>query len=100
MRVVWTKFAREDVKAIRAYIARDSAYYARRFALRIADSVRVLRKLPELGQVVPEFDRYVVRERIVQNYRVLYAVDKDQVVVLAVVHAARDIDSITLPERN
>jgi toxin ParE1/3/4 len=58
-----------------------------------------LRKFPELGQVAPEFDRYVVRVRIVQNYRVLYTVDKDEIVVLAVVHAARDTKSIMLPER-
>jgi len=98
MRVVWTKFAHEDLKAIRAYIARDSAYYAARFAQRIVNAVKALRKFPELGPVVLKFDRYVVRERIVQNYRVLYTVEEDQVVVLAVVHAARDMESITLPE--
>jgi toxin ParE1/3/4 len=99
MRVVWTKFAHEDLKAIRAYIARDSAYYAARHVRRVADAVRALRQFPELGQVVPEFSRYVVRERIVQNYRVLYTIKNDRVVILAVVHAARDINSITLPER-
>jgi addiction module RelE/StbE family toxin len=99
MRVVWAKSAIEDLKAIRAYIARDSAYYAARFAQRIANAIKALRSFPELGQVIPKFGRYVVRERIVQNYRVLYTVEKDSVVILAVVHAARDMDSITLPER-
>jgi toxin ParE1/3/4 len=100
MRVVWTKFAHEDLKAIRAYIARDSAYYAARCVQRIVNAVKVLGKFPELGQVVPKFDRRVVRERTVQNYRVLYTVEREHVVVLAIVHAARDIGSIILPERD
>jgi toxin ParE1/3/4 len=99
MRIVWTKFAREDIKGIRAYIARDSALYATRFSLRIIDAVKSLRSFPELRQVVPKFGTYVVREWIVQNYRVLYTIEKGQIVILAVVHSARDIDSITLPER-
>ena len=100
MRIVWTKFAHEDLKAIRAYIARDSRYYAVRFTQRIINMAKALSKFPELGQVVPRFGKCVVRERIVQSYRILYTIENDCVVILAVVNAARDIESITLPERN
>jgi toxin ParE1/3/4 len=100
MKIVWTKFAREDLKAIRDYIARDSNFYAAQFGLRLVNAVNVLRRFPELGEVVPEFQRYVVRQRIVQNYRVLYTIEKNRVVVLSIIHAARDIGSISLPERS
>ena len=99
MTVFWTKLAHEDLAGIRAYVARDSSYYAARLARRIVDAVDRLRRFPEIGQIVPKFDRYVVRDCIVQNYRILYTVEKGRVVILAVVHAARDLDSITLPER-
>ncbi|MEN6450928.1 MAG: type II toxin-antitoxin system RelE/ParE family toxin, partial [Thermoguttaceae bacterium] len=84
---------------IRAYIARDSAYYAACHVQRIADAVKALKQFPELGPMVPEFERYVVREHLVQNYRVFYTIREDRIVILAVVHAARDIGSIILSER-
>jgi plasmid stabilization system protein ParE len=96
MRVVWTKAAVADLEAIHAYISRDSEYYAARFIGRILKAARPLSASPELGPVVPQFVDQTIRERIVKNYRVLYEVQTNQVVVLAVVHAARDIGSITL----
>jgi toxin ParE1/3/4 len=100
MRLIWTKFALDDLKAIRAYIARDSAHYAGITMQRIANAVKTLKKFPELGPIVPIVDRNAVRERIVYNYRVLYTLEKNHIVILAVLHASRDINSITLPERN
>jgi toxin ParE1/3/4 len=96
MKVFWTPSAQEDIKAIHAYIARDSATYAAGVNRRFVDSVNALKKHPELGTVVPFFRecKVVVRERIVQNYRILYTIDKinNRIVILNVVHAARDLE--------
>jgi toxin ParE1/3/4 len=100
MQIIWTKFAREDLKAVHAYIARDSVYYANQIVQKITKAVAALQDFPELGQVVTGFVRYAIRERIVQNYRVFYTIERSRIVVLAVVHAARDIHSIVMPERN
>jgi len=41
--------------------------------------------------MVPEYRRETVRELIVENYRVLYLVDRDDVVMLAIEDARRDL---------
>ena len=48
MRLIWTKFALDDLKAIRVYISRDSVYYAGLMIQRILNTVKALRKFPEL----------------------------------------------------
>lgn len=99
MRVEWSEPAIADLDAVRAYIARDSEYYAARFVQEVFKTTRMLGEFPELGAVVPEFRERPVRERLLQNYRILYEIQSRRVVIVAVIHAARDTDSITLPER-
>ena len=96
MRIVWTTPAISDLEAVREYIARDSEYYATRFVQRLVGAVEVLRGFPELGAVVPEFEEYGIRERLLGNYRILYQVRVEDVLVLAIVHARRDLDSLEL----
>jgi toxin ParE1/3/4 len=94
MRVEWSASATADLDAIRAYIARDSEHYAARFVQQVVKTTRMLRTFPELGQVVPEFDERTVRERVLQNYRIFYEVQERRVLIIAIVHAARDIGSL------
>jgi toxin ParE1/3/4 len=75
-RVVWTQPARDDLREVRAYIAHDSARYAR------------LGDYPLSGRVVPELGRPTIREVIDGSYRI-YRVTPDAVQILAVVHATR-----------
>lgn len=91
MKVVWADAARADLSAIRAYISRDSAYYASRVVGRIVAATRILERFPELGAIVPEFADSGIRERLSQAYRILYRVQSDHVLILAVVHSARDL---------
>ena len=57
MKVVWTITALADLDAIHAYIARDSAYYASRFAGRMVRAVRILAAIHarrDLGSMEPK----------------------------------------------
>ncbi len=96
MKIVWTSSAASDLQSVRDYIARDSQYYAARFVARIIKAVDPLKSFPELGQVVPEFQEDEIRERVLDNYRILYQVQTDRVLVLAIVHAGRDMSSLRL----
>ncbi|HUF27071.1 MAG TPA: type II toxin-antitoxin system RelE/ParE family toxin [Gemmatimonadaceae bacterium] len=53
-RVVWTRPAREDLRELREFIARDSPRYARPTVARIVRSVARLREHPLSGRIVPE----------------------------------------------
>ena len=88
-RVVWTAPARDDLREIRDYIARDSAQFARITTGRLVAAVRRLHEYPLSGRIVPELARSTIREIVHGAYRIVYRVTPDTVQILAVVHAAR-----------
>ena len=72
MRIEWARSARDDLKDLRDYIAKDSPSYAQRFIERIIAAVESLPDQPQRGRRVPEADRDDVRELLFQNYRIIY----------------------------
>ena len=95
MRVEWTRSALNDLDRLQDYIAQDSPYYAAQFANRIVGATERLLDFPESGRLVPEAQRSDVREIFVQDYRIIYALTGDAVVVLTVIHGGRDLDHLT-----
>ncbi len=89
--ILWTESARADLRAIHAYIARDSRLYARRMVDRIRRAVERLRQFPASGTRVHEWDRPDLREIVVGNYRVIYRLDEKAVVILTIIHAASQL---------
>ena len=87
----WSDSARADLRAVQAYIARDSAVYAQRFVDRIRAAVEALRTFPESGAMVPEWDRQDIREIFVGQYRVLYRIRPRSLEVVRVIHGARQL---------
>ena len=98
-RVVWTRPARDDLREIRTYIARDSAHYARVVVTQLLTAVDALRDFPLAGRVVPELARPSLRELIQGAYRIVYRLTADEVQILAVVHGARQFPAAALDER-
>jgi plasmid stabilization system protein ParE len=88
LRVVWTRKALTDLRAIKDYISRDSTRYAQLQVERIRSSASHLGRFPEIGRVLPEFPDEVWREILTGNYRVIYRIDApgQRVFVLAVIH--------------
>jgi toxin ParE1/3/4 len=78
---------------IRDFIANDSAVYAISVVERLVTAAEALRSSPLVGRVVREYRREDVRELIVGSYRRVYLVRADEVVVVRVVHGARDVRS-------
>ena len=91
--VTWSPEAVEDVEEIAAYIAKDSAFYAQAVVDRIIGATRALDEQPLRGRVVPELADSRYRERFVYSYRVIYRVSDSSVLVVAVVHGKRLLES-------
>ncbi len=89
--VEWSPEALDDIEAIAAFIARDSQFYASSVVRRIQETARTLSEFPDLGAVVQEYDVPDIRERLVYNYRLIYRVLPDRVLVLTIVHGAQEI---------
>ena len=94
-RVSWSPEALEDVEAIAAYIARDSAFYAKAVTTRIIEVSRDLRQFPLAGRVVPELRDESIREGFVYSYRLIYRVRDDVVTIAAVIHGKRMLNTLT-----
>jgi len=100
MKVLWTRAALDHLADIYEYIARDSARYARRMVDRITARSKQIGSFPESAPVVPEYADPTVREVVEGPYRVIYRVESDAVVVLAVIHAARLLPPLPPGERD
>jgi plasmid stabilization system protein ParE len=90
-RVRITQNAENDVTAIRTHIAQHNRWAAEKWVLTVERLVRSLRTLPERYEVVPEAEEISPDYRSVSfgNYRLIYRVAADQVIVERVIHAAR-----------
>ncbi len=89
-RVVWSQRARDALDEAVAYIAKDAPDVARRLLEGILDAARSLETLSERGRIVPELAEPTFRELLRSPYRLIYRVDAEQVIVVALVHEARD----------
>ena len=85
----WLPRARDDLKEIRAFIARDSKINARRWIAKIRRSAESLRLFPEAGSLVGEFPEAALRESFVGAYRVIYRIRGSAVEILRVIHGSR-----------
>ena len=90
----WSLTASADLQEIEDFIARDSVFHAVTFVDCIVESTATLLKTPHIGRVVPEFNRQDLREVIFRGYRIVYLVQNDEVLILRVVHGARNLHGL------
>ncbi len=90
MVIVWSLPARDDLKSIHDYIARDSKRYASRVVQDIRDKTKVLPDFPQLGKVVAEIGEENLREISLYSYRILYEVMPDAIYIHGVTHMRRN----------
>ena len=88
--VRWTVQAEEDVATIAEYIAKDSEKYAKIQVDRFLEAAEILETYPKTGRIIPETNLDNLRELIVGNYRIMYALISDtRVDILSVHHSKR-----------
>ena len=90
MKIKWTSPAIASLKAIEDYISLDSEYYARLVTEKIIRHIDKIEDFPEVGRVVAEYGREDVREVVTMNYRIVYHLHSDSVVILNIIHSSRD----------
>jgi len=88
--VIWSDTAKQDLKQIYNYIARDSKFYALKVVEEIVEGSEKLGLFPKMGRIVPETDTQNIRELIIYSYRLIYKVSADMVEILTIVHVKRD----------
>ena len=86
LEVVWSPESVEDLESIAQFIARDSAFYAGAVVERIIATARSLPQFPRLGRIVPEIEEESLRERLIYNFRLIYRIREESILVVAVIH--------------
>ena len=93
-KVIWSYEATDDLNALAEYIAKDSSFYAAAFTQQILDVSRSLNEFSERGRIVPELGNPNIRELLIREYRLIYSIEQSRVVILALVHGARDLKAL------
>jgi toxin ParE1/3/4 len=92
-RVVRSPAADEDLIRIWGHIADESKVAADRVYDRIVERIFDLADFPDMGPGRSEI-AVDLRSLTVMNYIILYRVEMDRVVIVRVVHGARDLSSL------
>ena len=90
-KLIWSPMARDDLRDLVRFIARDNRDRAATFGLDLIRRAEMLQELPEMGRIVPERRDPRIREIIVTPYRVIYRVTHERKLIefVRVWHAAR-----------
>ena len=92
-KLIWSSRALNDLDSACDFIAHDSPKYAYFFAERIVKLIETIPQQPLFGAVVPEYNRDDLRERLFQNYRIVYRVFQGGIEVVTISHSARLLPS-------
>jgi len=49
---------------------------------------------PKSGRIVPEYKDENLREKIYQNYRIVYRIKKNLIEIVAIIHGARQFENV------
>lgn len=93
-KIIWTNEVYEDIESTAEYILKDSPFYASAFVEEVLLVGKSLKQLPERGRQVPEVNDNDVREVFVKKYRLIYKIKEDRVIILALIHGARDLATL------
>lgn len=93
MKIIWADPVVLDLEGIKEYIAKDSEYYASLFVERVFAAVEKISSFPHLGREVPEYKIENVREILYYNYRIIYEIKDNNIIIITIVHGSRDLTS-------
>ena len=98
-KVVFSRYAEDDLLEIIDYYLTINQQYSKKLLDTIEGRIKELKKLPERGRVVPELERQNIneyRELLEGNYRIIYAIQSDTVIVHTIIDGRRNIEEILI----
>ncbi len=97
--VLWTHTAQQDLTEIIEYIAQDSIADALAILHKLKAKAALLITLPNRGRIVPMLLHTGIsqyRELINAPWRIVYRVESQRVMVMAVLDSRRDLQAVLL----
>jgi len=88
--VIWSNPAKDDLKKIHNYIAKDSKFYAIKVSQEFVEKSENLKDFSKMGRVVPEIGNSNIRELLVYSYRLIYEISSDKIEIIAIIHGRQE----------
>ncbi len=92
--ITYSKPSLDDLKAIHAYISRDSFVNATRFIESIREHIKTLNTYPEIGSLVFPMKFNNLRQLLHKKYRVVYHFFNETVTIITIHHQSRLVENI------
>lgn len=89
----WSNEALEDIESIATYIEKDSPIYAKSVVSKFFEKAEIIKDFVQLGRIVPELNDSNMREIFVYSYRLIYKIDSNAVLFVAVIHGKRLLEN-------
>lgn len=93
-RLEWSPEAFEDIDSIADFIAKDSNFYAKAVVGKIIKATKLIAEQPFVGRIVPEYSDENIRERFVYSYRIIYKIQKETIIIVAIIHGKRLVENV------
>ena len=96
-KVYWSKSAEIDLQEIFDYISSDRPGAARALHIRIREAAAKLERNPDRCRKLPELEELgmmAYRELLAKPYRIIFKMAGDQVYVIAIIDARRDLETV------
>ncbi|SJM92804.1 Plasmid stabilization system [Crenothrix polyspora] len=84
MRLRWSERSINDLIAIQRHIAQNNPVTAKKWIIKIRQRAKSAADSALIGRVVPEFNQQDIREVFLGNYRIVYRVRDDDILILTV----------------
>lgn len=99
-KIIWTEEALDNIERIAEFIEQDSQYYSAAFINKIFTKAETLKTLYKRGRIVPEVLDENMREIFVNEYRLMYRIEKDEIIILTAIHGRRDFKKLAKKNKN
>ena len=84
MNLAWTQRAQGDLISIGRFIAEDNIINAKKWIRKLRARARKITDAPMSGRIVPEFENNNIREVFLENYRIVYLLQNETVLIITV----------------
>lgn len=93
--ITWSDEAKQHLKDIHAYIARENTNAAKSIARGIVEKAYLLTTHPNLGKLRYEDENGQVRITLYKKYRIAYLLNSSKdILIVGLFHSAMDIDRL------
>lgn len=98
-RVVVPPSVMKDLREIVEYYYEVNRGYSKKIFNKIIERIRELERLPQKGRIVPELKEHNIdayRELIEENYRIVYRIFEEEVLLVSVIDARRNVEEVLI----